>query len=176
LTNGGPAFERHRYEAVRRHLSEDLQAAVAIAYTYGWRMQSEVLSLERRHLDLTAGTLRLDAGMTKNGEGRVVYFTPDLKTTLAAQLARVEALQKRVGRIVPYVFPYLAGKKRAGTPRRDFRKAWASACKADGVPGRLRHDFRRTAVRNMQRHGVSRRWRRRSPATRPRRCIAATRS
>jgi integrase len=38
----------------------DLQAAIAVAYTFGWRMQSEVLSLERRHLDLEAGTLRLD--------------------------------------------------------------------------------------------------------------------
>ena len=37
----------------------DLQA-IAVAYTFGWRMQSEVLSLERRHLDLEAGTLRLD--------------------------------------------------------------------------------------------------------------------
>jgi integrase len=42
---------------VRRYLRADLQAAIAIAYTYGWRMQSEVLSLERRHLDLGAGTL-----------------------------------------------------------------------------------------------------------------------
>jgi hypothetical protein len=35
------------------------------------------------------------------------------------------------------------------TRRRDFRKAWASAWTAAGVPGRLRHDFRRAAVRNM---------------------------
>jgi hypothetical protein len=34
-------------------------------------MQSEVLTLERRHLDLEAGTLRLDAGTTKNDEGRL---------------------------------------------------------------------------------------------------------
>jgi len=35
---------------VRRHLSADLQVAAAIAHVYGWRMQSEVLTLERRHL------------------------------------------------------------------------------------------------------------------------------
>src|SRR5438874_11356339 len=63
-------FEREQYEAVRRHLPADLQTACAIAYTFGWRMRSEVLSLERRHLDLDVtpfGTLRLDANMTKNG-------------------------------------------------------------------------------------------------------------
>jgi integrase len=54
-------FERAQYEAVRRHLKpEDLQVAAAIAYTFGWRMQSEVLTLELQHLDLDAGTLRLE--------------------------------------------------------------------------------------------------------------------
>jgi integrase len=62
-------FERDQYEAVRRRLKPDLQVAAAIAYTYGWRMQSEVLTLERRQLDLDAGTLRLDPGTTKNDEG-----------------------------------------------------------------------------------------------------------
>lgn len=113
--------------------------------------------MERRHLDLAAGTLRLDPGMTKNGEGRVVYLTDELKTALAAQQARVEALQKRLGRIIPALFPHLGGRgRRRGEAIRDFRKVWKAACKAAGVPGRLRHDFRRTAVRNMERRGVPR--------------------
>jgi len=64
-------FEPAQFEAVKRRLPEDLQAAITVAYTFGWRMQSEVLALERRHLDLEAGTLRLDPGMTKNAKGRV---------------------------------------------------------------------------------------------------------
>jgi hypothetical protein len=69
-------FEREAFLAVRRRLTEDLQVAVTIAYRYGWRMQSEVLSLDRRQLDLAAGTLRLDPGTTKNDEGRVTSISP----------------------------------------------------------------------------------------------------
>jgi integrase len=147
-------FEREQYEAVRRHLPEDLQVAVTIAYTYGWRTQSEVLILERRQLDLEAGTLRLDPGSTKNDEGRVVYLTPELTALLSAQVARVEALQRRLGRIIPFLFPHLGKSQRAGQRRADFRKAWATACKKAGLAGMHRHDFRRTAVRNMVNAGV----------------------
>jgi len=129
---------------------------VTIAYTYGWRMQSAVLTLERRQLDYEAGTLRLEPGITKNDDGRLVHLTREVRALLQGQLERVDALQRKLGRIVPYLFPYLSGKRRARQRRRDFRKAWTSACSATGLAGRLRHDFRRTAVRNLERAGVPR--------------------
>ena len=96
-------------------------------------------------MDLDSGTLRLDVGTTKNDEGRVVYLTPELKALLGAQLERVERLSKQTRQIIPYFFPHLTGR-RAGTKRRDFRKAWNTACEKAGVPGMLRHDLRRTAT------------------------------
>src|SRR5215470_10181653 len=145
-------FEQEHFRTVRQALPEDLQVAVTLFYAFGWRL-NEVMALERRQLDLDAGTIRLDPGTTKNDEGRVIALPPDLRRLLAEQVARVEALQRRLGRIVPLLFPKLTGR-RAGAPRGDWRKRWATACRKAGVPGRLRHDFRRTAVRNMVNAGV----------------------
>ena len=147
-------FEWTQYAAVRRHLLADLQVVCDIAHAYGWRMQSEILTRERRHLDLQAGTLRLEAGETKNDDGRVIRLTPALKAALAAQLDRVDALQVKLGRIIPYLFPHLSFTRYLGEQRKDFRKAWTQACTKAGVPGMLRHDLRRTAVRNLVNAGV----------------------
>jgi len=157
-------FEPHQFAAVRRHLRPELQLAVDLAYTYGWRVHDEVLTLARRHIDLAAGTLRLAPGESKNEDGRLVYLTPEIAAGLQAQLSRVEKLARKLRRIVPWVFAHTTdgplnpktGQRtyRAGDRVKDFRRAWRTACRKAGCPGMLRHDFRRTAVRNLVNDGT----------------------
>jgi len=87
-----------------------------------------VLTLKRTQVDLNACTLRLEPGTTKNDDGRLVYLTPELVDLLRAQEERIQILEMRTGRAVPYLFPNLSGRHR-GQRINDFRKAWALACR-----------------------------------------------
>ncbi len=143
---------RQEFDAIAQHLPEELRVGALVAFTLGWR-KSEVFGLQIRQLDLQAGTLRLDPGETKNRAGRVAHLTPALKAVLAAQVARVRALERETKSIVPWLFPHLEGPH-AGHPVGDLRKAWATACTKAGRPGVLFHDLRRSAVREMVAAGV----------------------
>jgi integrase len=118
-----------------------------------------VLPLEWSQVDFKAGEVRLEPNTTKNGEGRTFPFTTELRTLLEAQQAERDRLKKR-GKIVPWVFFRMVAKKRRGErfPKgiTSFTKAFKTACRKAGCPGRILHDFRRTAVRNLERAGVPR--------------------
>ena len=58
-----------------------------------------------------------------------------------------EALKAR-NLICPFVF------HRNGRRIKSFYKAWRTACEKAECPGKLLHDFRRTAVRNYVRAGI----------------------
>jgi integrase len=142
-------FDEAMLEAIRARLSPPLQAVVTFACVTGWRIPSEVLPLKWRQVDRTKEEIRLDPGTTKNQAGPVFPFTNTLRTVLAVQWAEHETLAAQ-GTICPYVF------HRRGRRIKDFRGAWTKACLTAGLPGRIPHDFRRSAVRNMERAGLSR--------------------
>ena len=144
-------FEREQYLEVKGHLPVELRPVVTFAYFTGWRIQSEILSLEWRQVDMTACVVRLDAGTTKNGQGRVLPFAQldELRSVLEEQEQLAKELKRR-GVICRWVF------HREGKAIRSFRMAWKDACDKAGCPGRIPHDLRRTAVRNFERAGVPR--------------------
>jgi integrase len=151
-------FERDQFDAVLPHLPDYLKSVLTAAYITGWRTNSELLTRQWRHVDLEHGWLRLEPGETKNGDGREFPFTPELRTLLEAQRLYVDQLQRATGQIIPWVFPHPAkcGRFTAGSRIKDFRGAWDKARKNAGLPGKVVHDFRRTAVRNLERAGVPR--------------------
>jgi integrase len=116
-----------------------------------------VLRLQWRQVDFKAGEIRLEPETTKNRDGRVFPLTDDLRSLLEVQHSAHEDA-KRAGHIAPWVFFRMVAKGRGGAkaprPILAFTKAWKAACKAAGCPGRIPHDLRRTAVRNMIRRGV----------------------
>ena len=158
-------FEAEQFQAVLMHLPEYIKPVAVTAYVTGWRVHDEILTRQKHHLDLRAGWIRLEPGETKNDDGRMFPLTPMLREALERQVQRTEALQRAKGVIIPWLF------HRDGKQIKGFRKSWITACIKAGlgkevrdtngklvkkIADRIPHDFRRTAVRNLERAGVPR--------------------
>ena len=158
-------FEHADFLALRDALPSYLKPFVTFAYKTGWRA-SEIADLTWNRVDLEAGIVRLDPGATKNDEGRTVYLDDELKELFKSQWEQ----RKRTRRLTESVFPNSDGTGKI----KDFRYKWNEACRSVGLgygyrldgkyveewqeklpAGPILHDFRRTAVRNMVRSGVS---------------------
>jgi integrase len=155
-------FERPEFEALVRALPEHLQDFTRFAYMTGWR-KGEISSLRWSDVDRDGGAIRLRPEEAKTGRGRTVMIAGDLATLMERRWqARLINGNNGAPRVTDWVF------HREGTPIREFRRAWQTACVAAGlyhvvkdaagrekkVPEKLFHDLRRTAIRNMVRAGV----------------------
>jgi integrase len=138
-------FEHEEYLAVREAISEHLRDVVTFGYNTGWRI-SEITGLTWPQVDQKTGVVRLEVGETKNDEGRVVFMDDETREML---LRRWQTRK----RPLPWVLLNAKGTDRV----KRFTKAWRTACRKAGFPGRLFHDLRRTAVRNMVRAMISER-------------------
>lgn len=162
------------FHAVMDKLPAYLRDFIQFGYLTGWR-KGEIASL--RWDDVEGDVIRLRAENAKNGQARTVTLSGDLANLIERRKAQRKVETKTGVMLSAHVF------HKKGQSVGDFRKAWATACVAadlgkfvcircnqpvDGHTcqacksearyfGRIFHDFRRTAVRNMVRAGVSER-------------------
>ncbi len=177
-----PNFPKLREDNIRKGFLEDsayvrladacpelwFRTLLELGRTYGWR-KGELLRLRVKEVDLLARTLRLEPGTTKNRDGREVTMTQ----VVYLLLSRCVTGKKPDDFVLT---------RESGTPVRDFRKTWWSACVRVGLGqmiccqcsqpvtgkrcetcdsdvlkycGLIFHDLRRTAARNLRRAGVA---------------------
>ncbi|MBU1568155.1 MAG: site-specific integrase [Proteobacteria bacterium] len=141
-------FEHGEYLALREALPVYLQGFVTFAYKWGWRLE-EIAGLKWSQVDRDQGIVRLEVGETKNDDGRTVYLDDELKAFFDEQWENC----KNADEPPLYVF-----QNHRGTDRlKRFYKTWKKACVDARIGVKIFHDFRRTAVRNMVRSGISER-------------------
>ena len=133
-------FEHADYLAVRRHLPPAYQDVLDFAYYSGWRKR-EILELRWSEVDEPGGVVRLSPERSKTRVGRVLPIVAPIAAVLTRRRAHRQGAD-------PLVF------RRDAVTVRAWRTAWPAACRRAGVPGRLLHDCRRTAARNLVRAGV----------------------
>jgi integrase len=160
------------FHALAGNLPVYLQDFSRFGYLTGWR-KGEIASL--RWEDVDGDVIRLRGENAKNGEARTVTLGGELGELIERRKTDRQVKTKGgVMMLAALVFHH------QGEPVGDFRKAWATASVAAGLgqfvcgiceqpvdghcceqcnaaakySGRIFHDFRRTAVRNMVRAGV----------------------
>ena len=138
------------FAAIAKKLSEPLNDVAAFAYQTGWR-KNEVLTLAWNDVDRARSLITLRREHSKNAEPRILPIMPALARIIERRWSARTVTRPDGG---PTILADLVFH-RDGRPVGSFRKAWASACKAAGVPSLLFHDLRRSAVRNFERAGVS---------------------
>jgi integrase len=166
-------FGDQEFRALHSYLPNDLKDFCHFAYLTGWR-RNEIRSL--RWADVEENTIRLRGENAKNRNPRCVLLAGELKQILE---------RRQQERLVDGVLTSLVFY-RSGEPIGEFKKSGATACLAAGLgamtcpkcgqpgqkgqqtrclqckkqrtyAGKIFHDFRRTAARNLVRAGVSER-------------------
>ena len=133
-------FTREEFTQLLPHLAPELRPPCTFAFMTGWRKE-EIFLLEWKHVDLEASEITLPRELSKNDEGRTIKLAGELRSIIARQLeGRPDGCA--------WVF------HRNGRRIKDFRESWLKAQREAGLEGRVFHDFRRTAVRNMVRSGI----------------------
>jgi integrase len=140
-------FTDEEYKLLRAVLPDYVKIPLIIGYWTGMRA-GEILRLRWEQLDLERGFLRLEPGTTKNGKGRLIPLVTEVREVLWQWKQHVLAHYPACRWVCHY-----RGKRLLAVPT----KSWRNACARVGLNGKLFHDLRRTAIRNMVRLGISER-------------------
>lgn len=132
-----------QYINLRDELPEYLKPIFVVAYHLGNRL-GELRHLRWNQVDLDRNQIRLDPSQTKNKRGRVLPIYGEMRHWLIMQ----KAIRDTKYPACPLVF------HRHGKFIVDFRKAWRSATQRAGLSGKVFHDLRRSAIRNMREAGI----------------------
>jgi len=136
-------FEHGEYLKLHAELPKYLRLALTISYISGIR-EGENFTIELEQVNFISGTIRLRQVDTKNKQPRVFYLTGKYYEELLRQKEELDTQHPECRHLI----------HNEGKPVKSFKAAWKSACVRAGVPGRLFHDLRRTAARNMLAAGV----------------------
>lgn len=142
-------FEQEQHDRMLAFLPSPLDDAARFAYVCGWR-KTEVRLLAWENVDRGTEVRLTDS---KNKDGRVFPLEDAKMLALFERLwSRRQYETARGTAISEYVF-HVQG---APLSSEAWQRAWAEARTAGGliVKGRIFHDYRRTAVRNLIRAGV----------------------
>jgi integrase len=137
-------FEHEAFLVLRGVAPDYLKVAISVAYWTGMR-RGEILNLLWDQVDLVHRMIRLDPGTTKTGEGRLIPFMGDLDVVLEKWWRHARSVYPSCPWVVHFQGHQVVSLKRA----------WINTCRLAGFENMRFHDFRRTAVRNMVRAGIS---------------------
>jgi integrase len=138
-------LEHDQYLALREALPVRLKCLLVVGYHLGLRL-GELRKLRWEQVDLKAGEIKLPGRNTKSKKPRTAPIYGDMKAFLEMQLDDRNTNWPGC----PWVFHYR--NRQIG----HHVKGWTEACAAAGVQDLLRHDMRRSAIRNMERAGIPR--------------------
>jgi integrase len=137
-------IEQQHYKALLKELPDRLKGLLVVAYHVGNR-KNELLQLRPDQVDLASGEIRLSGRQTKGKAPRTLPIYWEMGAWLEMQLAELREYWPSC----QWLFHH------QNRPIGRHLVGWTEACVRAGLPGLHFHDLRRSAVRNLERAGVT---------------------
>ena len=145
-------FERTQFEAVRRHLQAPLDrrrdAGLLHRLAHRQRDPAARVAPDRPRRPASSAWSR---GRRRTATGARSSTPSSVEVAAAVEAPVGPPRGARGSRALSRPLVFCRG---GGQAIKSFYTRWDQACTAAGCPGRIPHDFRRTAVRNLNRAGV----------------------